>query len=986
MHRASLLRVVPLLLAASLAAACPNDTGVDTEGDTVGDCAAKLSKGDLIITEIMPDPAGADDNSFEWFEVYNPSDSPVSLGDIGLEYSKVDGTDAKGHLIKDDALSIGPGQYFVFGKAAQDTRPDHVDYGYAADLGSFGNSDGKLRVVCGDVVVDEALYQDPEDGVSRSLGKKPPDAVDNDDLANWCLATELYSGEDYGTPGAENPDCALPLPACGECYDNDVLRPVHAPTPGQLIVTEVMPNASLTDATAGEWFEVYVTAGDVDLNCLQFGGNTSKFMADPSKPEKVLMEPQCINASAGTYVVFAEHVEWPTANFEAKITLVDSPSASNPNPGVYIAYDGQIIDEVHYSKTSDGAAWSLDPDSLTATGNDDPINWCLATTPFDEGDLGTPGDENPQCPVAAKDGTCIEGDVPRDIRYAAPGDLLVTEVFTDPMLGDTAEAEWIELRVGADIDLNGLTFGKTLESPYATVNDPSCIPIAADSYVLIARSADAAQNGGLPAPDWVDKISLTNDDSTLVVGVDNKLTMTQTELDKVSWANTTDGKSRQLPLALLPVAAPFDVAINDDPTQWCDGPAPFGLGDFGTPKAENLACGDLPPPDDECMDPDTQQLRPIVHPTAGDLLITELHPDPDALLKSGGAGEPTGEWFELYAATGFDLNGLDLGKTFPTVLHTVTSATCIPVAADSYVLLSSLGKPTNPVNPADLAGNGGLPTPDYEYAGLSLTNTGGGLFVSLQDTQLDAVTYTKATVGKAHQLGTAADCITAAPLDTACNDDFAASWCPASSPYGLGDSGTPKAENVACGGGNVDPMCFDPDIQAMRLVVSPQPGDLVINEFLADPTIVTDANGEWFELKFLADVDLNDLKIINKANVDMATLAAAKPTLVSPDCLPAAAGSVQLFAHQADPMVNGNLPPVDHVVSTSLGNASGGISIGKADVLLHTVGWTVLQKPGKSSLLDPDGLADPMNISADGPPWCVAQDAGTPKQENPQCP
>ena len=43
------------------------------------------------------------------------------------------------------------------------------------------------------------------------------------------------------------------------------------------------------------------------------------------------------------YAVFAEHVTWPSADFEAKITLVDSPSpTSNPNPGVYIAYDGQI--------------------------------------------------------------------------------------------------------------------------------------------------------------------------------------------------------------------------------------------------------------------------------------------------------------------------------------------------------------------------------------------------------------------------------------------------------------------------------------------------------------------------------------------------------------------------------------------------------------------------------------------------------------------
>lgn len=985
MHRASLLRVAPFLLAASLAAACNNDTAVDTEGDQVGDCAAKLAKGELVITEIMADPAGADDGSFEWFEVYNGTGMKLSLVGIGLEYSKVDGTDAKGHLIKDD-LSIEPGQYLVFGKATSETLPAHVDYGYAADLGSFSNTNGKLRVVCGDVVVDEALYEDLSDGVSRSLGSQPPDPVDNDDLANWCDATEVYAGEEYGSPGAQNPACPLAPTACGMCYQEDLLRAAKAPMPGQLVITEVMPNAKLTDATAGEWFEIYVTAGEVDLNCLQFGGNTTKFLADPGKPEGVLAEAQCITASAGTYIVFAEHIEWPRANFEAKITLVDSPSESNPSPGVYIAYDGQILDEAHYTKTSDGAAWSLDPDSLTSAGNDDPINWCLATAPFDEGDFGSPGDENEQCPVAAKEGTCIDNGAPRDIVYASPGDLLVTEVFTDPMLGDTTNAEWIEVLVGADIDLNGLTFGKTLESPYTVVDDPECHPITAGSYVIVAHSDDPDLNGGLPAPDWVGKISLTNDNSTLVVGVDNKATMMVTELDAVSWAATADGKSRQLPLDLVPADAPFDVAVNDDPAIWCDGSTPYGAGDLGTPKAENVACGDTPPGMDQCTDPDTQELRDIVHPSAGDLIITEIHADPDALIKSGGAGEPAGEWFEIYAATGFDLNGLDLGNTFPTKKHTITSAACLPVAADSYVLLSRLGEPLDPPNPDDMTGNGGLPTPVYEYAGLSLSNSGAGLYLALQDTQLDAVTYTKATPGKAFQLGSEADCISPAPLDTACNDMFAMVWCAASTPYGLGDSGTPGAENLACGGGNMDPMCFDKDLMAMRPVVSPVPGDLVINEFLADPTIVTDANGEWFEVKAINAVDLNDLKIINKANVDMATMAAAKPLLVSADCLPAAAGSLILFAHNADPLINGNLPAVDHVVSTSLGNASGGISIGKADVLLHTVGWTVAQKAGKSSELDPDGLADPMNISADGPPWCTAVDAGTPKQENPQCP
>jgi len=160
----------------------------------------------------------------------------------------------------------------------------------------------------------------------------------------------------------------------------------------------------------------------------------------------------------------------------------------------------------------------------------------------------------------------------------------------------------------------------------------------------------------------------------------------------------------------------------------------------------------------------------------------------------------------------------------------------------------------------------------------------------------------------------------------------------------------------------------------------------VINEYMADPSAVTDANGEWFEIAALNAVDLNDLKILNKPNPDMATVAALKPLLVSGDCLRADAGSFVLFAHQTDPAINGGLPPVDHQVATSLTNTGGGLSIAIGDTLLHTVSWALAQKAGKATLLDPDGVLDPLNTVADGPPWCFAADAGTPKAANPQCP
>ena len=50
--------------------------------------------------------------------------------------------------------------------------------------------------------------------------------------------------------------------------------------------------------------------------------------------------------------------------------------------------------------------------------------------------FGTPGEPNPVCPFVAID-TCLEGDeVERDIRFPEAGDLILTEVFADPSSTD----------------------------------------------------------------------------------------------------------------------------------------------------------------------------------------------------------------------------------------------------------------------------------------------------------------------------------------------------------------------------------------------------------------------------------------------------------------------------------------------------------------------------------------------------------------------
>jgi hypothetical protein len=142
-------------------------------------------------------------------------------------------------------------------------------------------------------------------------------------------------------------------------------------------------------------------------------------------------------------------------------------------------------------------------------------------------------------------------------------------------------------------------------------------------------------------------------------------------------------------------------------------------------------------------------------------------PNPDAV------SDAAGEWIELWANSEIDLNGLQLGVTFPEVDATIASAACITIPADSYALLARV---------ADMGQNGGLPAVDATFS-FNVTNSGPGLFIAVDDMLLDAVAYSSSGTGVARSLDPDA-------YDPAQNDADA-NWCPATDAYGAGDLGTP---------------------------------------------------------------------------------------------------------------------------------------------------------------------------------------------------
>ncbi|HVV83194.1 MAG TPA: lamin tail domain-containing protein [Kofleriaceae bacterium] len=748
--------VAAAALASMLAACGPGDDSNTTS------CSGLLA-GDLVITEVFADyaaPPGASgaDEGKEWFEIYNASTSPKDLEGVVINHSRPDGSMGKTHVMK--ATTIAPGQYLVLANTLPDLVPTWGDYGYGADLGDLYNQDGgKFTLMCGPTEIDHATYELVDSGTSRSLdGSHPPDYQTNDDPSNWCEsdmdASHEFTPANFGTPKAANPACMNVVP--GQCNDHGTMRATVAPQPGDLTITEVMPNPGAVSDTTGEWFEVLANS-DVDLN-----GVGLDRASDTSNPV-VLSSADCLHATAGTRLVFARSTDMvmngglPRVDGTFNFSLISGSVAS---PGdVQLVMGATVLDSVTWTSSREGKSIQLDPQFSAPADNDDPANLCDATMTYGAGDLGTPGAANTSCGTVSS-GMCLDTGTNMMRPEVTPvvGDLTITEVMPSPgAVGDNV-GEWFEVLVNRDLDLNDLGLDRASDAAMPNViTSATCKPVTAGSYLIFARSNDMTMNGMLPHVDGTFTFTLVG--GSAAAPGDVRLMQGANVLDSVSWTSSRSGKSLQLDAAFT---SPAD---NDVAGNFCDGATAYGAGDLGTPGAANAMC--MMQTTGMCMDTGTMQLRPIVKPMAGQLAIDEWMPD------SKMVADTLGEWFEVTATADVDLNGLQVGTTtLGTTPFIPASGPCVHVAAGGYALFA---------HNASAAENGGLMNVDATF-GNALTQSNGQLRIGIDNAVLSMVSWASSVAGKAIMLDSDG---------TQCN-------APAGVPsYNGGmDFGTPRAVNT----------------------------------------------------------------------------------------------------------------------------------------------------------------------------------------------
>lgn len=188
-----------------------DDSGTPIVEDTGGGPATKAGAGDVVISEIMYDPSGAEPNE-EWLEIYNTTSSPKLLGGLTLEdnggntaviaaSANVE-VPAKGYVVlvnsRAAAASVGvPGA--------------STSYEYFDTAGPLlaNSTSGSIALKSGSTRLSEVVYGawfNLPSGGGASIELKTLTAAASGTKANWCIATKPWASGDKGTPGKAN-DC-----------------------------------------------------------------------------------------------------------------------------------------------------------------------------------------------------------------------------------------------------------------------------------------------------------------------------------------------------------------------------------------------------------------------------------------------------------------------------------------------------------------------------------------------------------------------------------------------------------------------------------------------------------------------------------------------------------------------------------------------------------------------------------------------------------
>ena len=173
---------------------------------------------------------------------------------------------------------------------------------------------------------------------------------------------------------------------------------------------------------------------------------------------------------------------------------------------------------------------------------------------------------------------------------------------------------------------------------------------------------------------------------------------------------------------------------------------------------------------------DDDETDNLINP--GDIVINEIMQNPEVVSDSDG------EWFELFNATGEDINidGCTIADNGRDTHVIDNGSNSLILPANSYLVLADNGESSL---------NGGV-LADYVYSSIALSNTDDEIILTCQNIEIDRVEYDG---GPAFPDPTGKSMILS---DTHLDNNDGANWCESNSIFGDGDLGSPGTVNDSC--------------------------------------------------------------------------------------------------------------------------------------------------------------------------------------------